>query len=66
MHIRSRKIDSHEKNGGAPCDGMSTDQKSCTIKNCPSGMTAKRFMVRICRNKTTSKIIENMYRNLLY
>ena len=37
IQIRARKVSFPEKNGGNPCKGISTDQKSCNKRSCPSG-----------------------------
>ena len=39
VQVRTRKVDTHEENGGAACSGLSTEQQDCSTGTCPAGMT---------------------------
>ena len=38
VQVRTRKVDSHEENGGTACSVSSTEQQSCNTATCPAGM----------------------------
>ena len=38
VQVRTRKVDTHEENGGAACSGLSTEQQDCSTGTCPAGM----------------------------
>ena len=35
--MRTRKVDTHEENGGTACSGLSSEQQSCSTGTCPAG-----------------------------
>ena len=37
VQVRTRKVESHEENGGIACSGLSTEQQSCNAETCSSG-----------------------------
>ena len=36
VQVRTRKIDTHEENGGTACSGLSTEQQNCNTGTCPA------------------------------
>ena len=38
VQVRTRKVDTHEENGGAACSGLSTEQQDCSTGTCPAGI----------------------------
>ena len=37
VQVRTRKVTSHEENGGTTCSGLSTEQQNCNTATCPAG-----------------------------
>ena len=38
VQVRTRKVDTHEENGGTACTGLSTEQQNCETGTCPAGI----------------------------
>lgn len=36
VQVRTRKVDTHEENGGTACTGLSTEQQNCNTATCPA------------------------------
>ena len=36
VQVRTRKVDTHEENGGTACSGLSTEQQNCNTGTCPA------------------------------
>ena len=37
LQVRTRKVDTHEENGGTACSGLSSEQQNCNTGTCPAG-----------------------------
>ena len=37
VQVRTRKVTTHEENGGTACSGLSTEQQDCNTGTCPAG-----------------------------
>ena len=37
VQVRTRKVTTHEENGGTSCTQLSTEQQSCNTATCPPG-----------------------------
>ena len=37
IQVRTRKVDTHEENGGTACTGLSSEQQSCNTGTCGNG-----------------------------
>ena len=37
VQVRTRKVETHEENGGTVCSGLSSEQQNCNTGTCPAG-----------------------------
>ena len=47
VQVRTRKVTTHEENGGTACSGLSTEQQNCNTGTCPAGNI---HLLSICFN----------------
>ena len=47
VQVRTRKVDTHEENGGTACTDASTEQQNCETGACPAGNSFGLYSVYI-------------------